>query len=201
MGHSAPAALVVITVRTMGVRTLRRLLSPFILIASLTLFTACAAEPPTPEPTGPWAQEIRQAYEASQSEFAKEALSDGTISEAEYRESQQRWVDCMHDAGHNSAEVVNGNNYRFDTDGEDAADDTAARCTTESGLLDVEPIYSLLTQNPDGKTDTDLTAECLVREGVHEGPLTGDEYFELLSTEQIDANDPVVVECMLNPRG
>ncbi|RTE48748.1 hypothetical protein [Actinobaculum sp. 352] len=50
--------------------------------------------------SGPWAEKFESAYNSTDSEFAKTILSDGEITEAEIKETEQGMISCVEDNGY-----------------------------------------------------------------------------------------------------
>ena len=114
---------------------------------------------------GPWADEFEQAIRDAQTQFEKDILADGRITDAEFSEATAKYLDCMESAGVPVEIVGSGAAMTFQTTdnaGFDAHDPT---CQTGTIQL-LSPLYVGINQNPNNDDIMQLVADCLVEAGV-----------------------------------
>ncbi|HHW83334.1 MAG TPA: hypothetical protein GX743_05895, partial [Actinomycetales bacterium] len=66
------------------------------------------------EEENPWADTIREWESRASSDFEREVLSDGEITEAEYREAVDRMITCARDQGVEVSVTESGYFYESD---------------------------------------------------------------------------------------
>lgn len=131
----------------------------------------CAGEP---SHDGPFAAEFAQAREYARSDFQREVLADDVITDEEFREVRQRYIDCVTDAGMHAIANLRGD-YEFSPapTGDQIAEEL--RCSDET-IRGVESLYSLVKVNPMNEDFSELTATCLRQQGVVESEFTGQDW-------------------------
>lgn len=145
-----------------------------LLIAGLT---ACSSVEPAAN--GPYSADFEQARQRAVTDFQREVLSDDQITDAEFREVRQRYIECLTDAGMEAAALPDGS-YTISPEptGEQEVDER--RCSEETTFV-IEPLYYLLKVNPDNEDFSALIAECLKQQGVVEAAFTKEDWDQFLN--------------------
>lgn len=185
---------------------------------------ACSADEPSSN--GPYAAQFAQARDQALTDFQRDVLSDDRITDEEFRETRQKYIDCLADAGmHATARPDGGYDFAPAPTAKQEADEI--RCSMETTRL-VEPLYYSLQVNPDDEDFSALIAECLKQQGVVDDTFGKDEWdqyvtaFSAASNAAADAtggeppvavsdlprlpggvamDDPRVQKCSNNPLG
>jgi len=135
--------------------------------------------------SNPWAAEFAAAYASTQSDFVRRVLEDGVIDSVEIRESQERHLGCLTDAGIpavlvDDAERPGGRFIAYSGD--------AWRAPENQPIIDhcfnewegsIPELYWGTTNNPYNENIDDMVAACLVRNGIVPEGFTGRDYHEL----------------------
>ena len=129
----------------------------------------------TPEFSGPWAQEFAQAYRSAQSDFARQVLSKETITDADLAEAQEIDKQCLQAAG--LLNIVHHPQGGMDFNApegmsQDEAIQAGQKCSNESGLTQIEMLYSGLLINPNNEDMDMLTVQCLIDQKIVEASFT-----------------------------
>lgn len=168
------------------------------------LTTACSNEPVVPE--GPWADAIRDAQSWVASDFQKEVLSDGVISQEEYTEALDRWVTCMEDVGLTAGLLPEGDGtFSYSIASADGNIDRQNDTCRERTVDGIDSIYTGMLQDPANRTGPELLRDCLVAAGELDGSFTAIDMEEHLgpivggTSTIVDNKDPAVVDCVRNP--
>ena len=135
---------------------------------------ACSAESPGGG-SGPYAAEFEQARRNAVTDFQREVLSDDQITDAEFREVRQRYVDCVADAGMHVVAQPNGQ-YDFSPGPANAEQEAAERRCSDETTYVIEPLYYLLQVNPDNEDFSALIVECLRQQGVVDDAFTKEDW-------------------------
>ena len=101
------------------------------------------------------------------SDFERIALSDGTISAAEFAEMENRYISCL-EAGGLTSDGFNpdgslGFGFRPDV-GSKKANTIADRCSESSGSNTVGSLYFAMHRNPQNLDEATIVAACLAGE-------------------------------------
>lgn len=137
--------------------------------AATIAIAGCAAQPPAPQFSGPWAAEFAEAYRTTNHEFVREVLSDGVVSDEEYAEMWSNFVGCLSDAGFTVSKVEPGGGYQTDLPASktpDQAHETDIRCSEETGEPEISSLYWWVRQNPEHRDGDEVMIECLTKAGV-----------------------------------
>lgn len=160
-------------------------------LAAIAPLSGCASSEPrasshgstggdasTPTFSGPWADEFLSAFRASKSEFERNVLADGVVTDGEFSEMQDRFAKCLtaHDIQFKGFNAAGGYDFDF---GErmSAAEANAAAdtCSASSGLDTVGSLFFAMHRNPKNVDEATLMADCLVRKKmVPKGYTAGD---------------------------
>jgi len=174
----------------------------------LILLAGCGVTPPNPSPTiaPEWKALIDQALaDPALSSFQREILSDYVITDAEYGEAQNRYIQCMADQGWSV--TFDGHGYSVTAtpgglhDGEQVDSATNTLCENES-LSYVEPIYLAIRDNPSAVSGPMLIRECYVRNSVPDGAgLSDDAFAAMVEDQTYIPSTPQGCVCLFDPTG
>jgi hypothetical protein len=135
----------------------------------------------TPVFSGPWATELLDFFQSTDSLFAKTALEDGVISEAELEEAHQGVTTCMEGRGLTDVVVNLDGSMSFDDPGNvapdvDASNKIVEECEAESGWYPLAFLSHEMAGNPENRDVYEIMAECLVRVGLKESGYSAEDY-------------------------
>jgi len=119
--------------------------------------------------TGPWADELSSVYGRASTDFEREALQDGVVSDSEFSEMETRFSRCLASRSVAFDGFQPGGGYEFRPTGTtttEEANKQADACSAESGLDTVGYISFAMQRNPDHLDDAKIMAECLVKKKV-----------------------------------
>lgn len=115
---------------------------------------------------GPYAAEISRAQQDTQSVFQRAVLVDGTISRSEYEEGAQKLVSCVQGKGIAFAleDPLNTGIYQYSYSYPqgDSIDQEIDTCRAEF-MSQIEPLYTMITTNPDHLDPVRAIFDCVVR--------------------------------------
>ncbi|TRW44399.1 hypothetical protein [Georgenia yuyongxinii] len=182
---------------------------------------ACA--PDEADSDSPYAAEFEQARNQATTDFQREVLADDTITDAEFREVQQRYVDCLADAGIQAVAHENGSfDVSADLSGNNSAADVERKCSRDTHMP-ISGLYLAMHINPNNEDFSKLIVECLHKQGVVEENFTKDDWDDFVwafakvagdgtgpTPDPVDfpklpggalMSDPPVQKCADNPLG
>ncbi len=108
--------------------------------------------PGGPTFTGPYAAVLADMYAKSRTTAEREALADGTITDAEQAEMVERLRKCVSGFGHVLVSYGKAGGSTFDLNPAqetDAANNEVSECEKSSGENTVGLVYSLVLRNPE----------------------------------------------------
>ncbi|MGG7507472.1 hypothetical protein [Plantibacter sp. YIM 135249] len=157
--------------------------SALIAAAAILLVGCASATPPSPTGStdtanenivvpnfdGPWAEDFASAYRDSRSDFERKALSDGSISDAEFAEMENRFKTCLESKGIPFSGFKPGGGYKFQyPSGMDSkkANTIADECSADSGLNTLGSLYFAMQRNPQNLDEPSIISACLVERQV-----------------------------------
>jgi hypothetical protein len=151
-------------------------------IMSLAALCGCAGQPSSPlgshpsdvnislpEFSGPWAADFTYALRKASSDFERKALSDGTISDAEFAEVEDRFISCLKAGGITSAGFNPDGSLEFGfppSMGPDKANKISDGCSASSGRDTVGFLYFAMRRNSQNLDEAKIAAACLEKKGV-----------------------------------
>lgn len=135
--------------------------SASLLVLAASLGACSSSTPPT---GGPYAAQFAQARREATNDFQRKVLADGVITDSEFREVRQRYVDCLADAGITAKANADGS-YEVDADVSGPAGDTEKKCSKDT-IEPIEPLYYATRVNPNNEDPNLLMANCLRKAGV-----------------------------------
>jgi hypothetical protein len=131
-------------------------------------------------PSGPWAQEFQQAYDAADASFMREVLRDGAVSDQEYSEVVARYTACMADLGITLKEnppSEGGFSYTFPpTISNENAHAAETRCSEQSGESVIGALYHLAKRNPQHLDENQIVYDCLLGTGTIDTSYTVEDF-------------------------
>lgn len=148
-----------------------------ILIASALVLAGCSGpgetageRPDRPVSGGAgWESEIADAVRHATTDFERNALADGRISDAEFAEMENGFVACLRDRNVTFSGFGPAGGYGF-TPGPGTttaeANGIADECSASSGLDTVGSLYFAMQRNPENLDEASITAACLVKKKV-----------------------------------
>ncbi len=161
-----------------------------------------------PEFSGPYASEFADLYTRASSDFARDVLADGQITDAEFAEMTSRFASCLDDQGITF--------HGFQPDGSLSTSvapggaDThsiVSECSGSSGEDVINALASIMRVNPENVAWASLMVDCLVGRGVVPQGYTVEQYeqddasrfadFENLPVELQEA----LTSCSSDPQG
>ena len=178
-------------------------LLPFVLLLS-----GCTNAQPAPSvsiaPT--YKSQIDQILANNPTDFEKKVLSDYQITDAEYREAQELFIQCMADQGWTVVLTPEGTYSITGTPGSGnensfVPDGVSESCS--SGTLDgVEAIYFGMRDNPEGLTMPQQIRACFSKEKVPDGAGLSDSEFEaMLQDPTYHPSTDAGILCRWDPTG
>ncbi|WP_434316147.1 hypothetical protein [Leifsonia sp. P73] len=195
-----------------------RFTSPIgILIASALVLTGCSGpgetageRPDRPAPGGAgWESEIADAVRHATTDFERNALADGRISDAEFAEMENGFVECLRDRNVTFGGFGPAGGYGF-TPGPGTttaeANGIADECSASSGLDTVGSLYFAMQRNPQNLDEASITAACLVKKKVVPQTYSASDYARDTPTRAYPFTDAArgekaMEECDTDPLG
>ncbi len=149
--------------------------------------------------TGPYAAQIRAAYESASDATSKAALSDGEVTRAEYVSAVDRYVKCVNDQGVDMVAHESYGLFSYEVVGS-GADGAMAAC--DAIVAPIESVYSAILTNPSNEDPYDLIVACLKRGNLAPSDYTTGQFEADLEAdaEPFDTSDETFVRCMTNPQ-
>ena len=132
-------------------------------LAALLLVGGCS---PTVEPApSEWREDVIRAAQGATSPLEREILSDGAITEAEFREAFAAFQECMDGLGVAIEMTESHGQFAGFSTGSGDADQAAETC--RPGTIDIiEPWFVQIRGNPARDSQPEVTVRCLKRMGV-----------------------------------
>ena len=153
----------------------------------LLLAGLCACSAPEASSDRPYASQFEQARSESTTDFQRDVLDDDVITEEEFREVRQRYVDCLADAGIRAEALADGSYDMPDgLQGKNADADMA--CATKT-VIPVESLYYTIRSNPQNEDFSALIVECLQAKGVVDDAFAKEDWDEFVSAFAALAGD------------
>lgn len=159
-----------------------------------------------------WEADIAQAKAAAQSDFERAVFADNQVTQAEYAEAVQRFVQCVNDNGLPGFVAEDPHHTGLFTYAMESPDAASAEADNETyGRLadlcspgtsaSIEPLYVNMTSNPTREDESLVRVRCLDRAGLVDADYTAEQYNadESADTFPFDRADEAAVRCFLNP--
>ncbi|MDR3067959.1 MAG: hypothetical protein LBU50_00430 [Cellulomonas sp.] len=155
---------------------------------------------------GPYAADFEGFYRATDSDFARNVLSDSQITDAEYAEMEERFRTCLADDGITFDGFRDDGGYTTSLAPDDG--DTEAMitvCSESSGEDTVGALYTIMRSNPDNLDVPTIMAECLVRKGMRPSGYNGNAYSSEMESVELSDFSPdqqdILLSCSADPLG
>lgn len=124
---------------------------------------------PAPNFSGPWAADFASAFERAASDFEREVLADGTLTDQELSESRERFSDCLRSFGFSEISFGSGSDFEFmaaDDSDPDVVNGQVEDCQASSGQGAIGALHEWVHRNPDNLDENTIMAACLVGAGA-----------------------------------
>lgn len=164
--------------------------------------------------TASYETQLRQALQSATSDFEKhvltKAIKAGKISEADYREANEKYQQCMISKGDQitfSTDQSTGlMQESMDVDGQDYDSDKvnsdSIACAKGTNLL-IRDLYERMTTNPSNADDIELIVSCLKRKKLVPNSFTKQDYLNESSktdgSSKLDTDSESFSQCLANP--
>ncbi|UCR90072.1 hypothetical protein [Mycetocola spongiae] len=158
---------------------------------------------------GHWAEDFSYQYRTALSDDHRRALADGKISEAEFAEVQDEYLECVRATGIRITpdEYGGGASYTAPAGmGTGTANEIETRCSHSSGESTIGALYQGTMRNPENLDNSRIVAQCLVDRGLVEKGYNASRYdaqpvvYDDLIDQNID-NFKRADECIRDPLG
>lgn len=142
-----------------------------VLVATLSGCAAQESEQPgnvkgEPSFSGPWATVLAQEYESTTSDYGRQALEDGKISEAERAAAIERFRNCLTQNGLTLIEFRDDGSFEIDINDKTEEDDPSKAkmpiCRETSGLDTIDSLFQEMRRNPENRNISEIMVECLL---------------------------------------
>jgi hypothetical protein len=179
------------------------------LTALCLVLTGCSSDGTRVELEGPWATEFETEYRNAPSDFVRDVLRDGAITDSELAEMVQAFRKCLKAS---SIELKTWRpdgsyNIHFDEElGSAAANDTVTRCSKQVGEDSISSLYHFVRMNPDNQDWTKILVTCLIDAGVVGETYTSSDYLRDSRLQPFPFRDPerdkpLFDQCTADPLG
>lgn len=171
-----------------------------VLVIGLPCLLTCSC---TSAPDDPWRSTVDDVRGRVGSDFEREVLSDGWVSDAEFAEAFRRFADCMHSAGYEVARQEYKGAYSgfFVPGATDVPSDLVNSCY-EGTLQYIEPLYNDMRINPQNVNPTERLVECFRQRGLVAPEYSSGDYFADLERDPpslpFDPDSEAAVDCLFN---
>lgn len=150
------------------------------------LLSGCSAGSRS-ESAEPYAAEFEQAIANADSDYVRQALSDGRVTPAELQDARQHVLGCLQQVGIPAT-------YETDEYGQtglvmvgelSSAQQAAELSCGRQWMGAIEELFNKTTSNPRNEDWNALVAACLVRKGLAPNGFTARDYRELTDREAV----------------
>ncbi|RLP71852.1 hypothetical protein D9V32_15970 [Mycetocola tolaasinivorans] len=151
--------------------------------------SACSAEQTAS--SGPYAAQFEQARKGAVTDFQREVLKDNVITDDEFRETRERYIRCLADAGIKA--VANPDGSYDLASAPSAAEEVAERRCTDETTGSIEALYNSMRSNPKNEDLSAMIPDCLRAQGVVDAAFTNEnweQFVRAFSTAQNAARNP-----------
>lgn len=115
--------------------------------------------------SGPWADEFASLYRDAESDFEREALEDGTISDSELAEMQNRFTKCLEAKRITFTGFMADGSFEFTLPSgmsSDRGNRLTDGCSAAAGNHTIGLLYFQMKRNPQHLDNGTIIAACLV---------------------------------------
>jgi len=195
-------------------------LRPAITAAAVLTLAGCAllppaapaepSRPPQPAPAfeGAFAVEYLEVWNETDSDFVRSVIEDGRISEEEWSETANRLSSCLAKQGVEFLGFDEEGGYSVNPGNADGgtANVILGDCEKSSGEYLVGYLRTLAIINPANQDIDEITAACMIREGLVDASYTVEQYRDEAPGANFSFIDPVhgpegFATCAYDPLG
>jgi len=136
--------------------------------------------------------------------LTRQILSDYVITDAEYKQAQDRFVQCQADLGFTVTFNADGGYSQSakDPKATPAEMSAADKACTDEGFAYIQQLYYEMRSNPNGLTNAELIRQCFTKAGVSDGAgLSDDQFSELVLDPNFKPSSAEAQLCILDPAG
>lgn len=164
--------------------------------------------------TASYETQLHQALQSATSDFEKQVLTKaikaGKISEADYREANEKYQQCMISKGDQISfstdqstglmqESMNVDGQAYDSD---KVNSDSIACAKGTNLL-IRDLYERMNTNPTNSDDIELIVSCLKRKKLVPKSFTKQDYLTESSktdgSSKLDTSSESFSQCLANP--
>ncbi len=133
---------------------------------------------PRPTFTGPYAAEFEKYYGLATTDFEREVIATGEISDAAYAEMEERFSSCLADHGIEFSGFEENGAYETSSapGGADATVALVNECAESSGANTIGLLHDIMFRDPENVGAPAMMAECLLRTGIVEDGYTAEDF-------------------------
>ncbi|WP_241746767.1 hypothetical protein [Bifidobacterium dentium] len=202
------------TLLTIGVTASLLTLSACSLSLSSSSSAQSSANASTSQSNASYETQLRQALQSATSDFERQVLTKaikaGKISEADYREANEKYQQCMVSKGDQISfstdqstglmqESMNVDGQDYDSD---KVNSDSIACARGTNLL-IRDLYERMTTNPTNSDDIELIVDCLKRKKLVPSSFTKQDYLTESSktngSSKLDTSSESFSQCLANP--
>lgn len=164
------------------------------------ILAACAPSSSEVEPTeSPWKAYIDD-LRPQVTDFAWQVLQDYEVTDAELQEARDRAKPCLTDVGIEAHyDYAYGGRYSQPLEMEDAQFDRLLDDCTFSELIRIESVHLQMRKNPNNVDIHDLYARCLIKAGLVDPGVQGNDLRGLSQFPQDIQESAEWRQCLANP--
>jgi len=166
-----------------------------LLVGVLAGLVSCSS--PEPE-SSPWESWIEEARRSATTDFEREVLADGKVTDAELGEAFSRFTECMAAQGFTVEQtdykgVYSG--FFVAANGKDP--DKAVTACDKGTMLLIEPLYHGMKNNPTGDDSSSRELDCLKERGLVPETFTVEDYAAASEQETLtyDYESEAALDC------
>ncbi|MGV8883493.1 MAG: hypothetical protein ACOH19_15195 [Rhodoglobus sp.] len=178
------------------------------IVGTAVLLSACATEPKPSEATGPWAAEFKSNYDRAESDFVREVLIDGKITDQEFSETFELFRSCLAKVNIVITDQKEDGSFSTESSPGTSTDDSFAatsKCSHESGEDLIGSLYSFVQRNPQRLDEATIMAQCLLGKGAVPPNYTAEEFADDATSGEfpliLEDGEKVLQECSIDPLG
>lgn len=120
-----------------------------------------------PEFSGPFASLLAQIWQESDSDYVRQVVQDGVVSDQEWAETSARLERCLTDKNIKFLGFREDGAYGYKGNGSnDQTQEVLSRCEKESGETWINMLRLAQTNNPNNEPPEVAVRECMIRLGV-----------------------------------
>lgn len=168
-------------------------------IVALLLLGGCQSTVSAVPTPGPWAANVKAAQSEATTDFERQALADGVVSEQEYAEAAQRLIECAKARGVTVVQTQrSGRPSGWSGAGSPTFDQVFDDCTKGNTAV-LEPIYFGMRDNPLNEDPMAKDVACLKRAGLVPESYTVSDFQRDLDPQKLpfDTESDAAKKCLI----